>query len=223
MDPGSPDVLHLGRDFARAVAVARAHLAAGGVVVAPTETFYGLLARADADFAVARVLACKGRPPDKPLPLVVADAAAARRAGTVSEPMARLMAAFWPGPLTLVLPARQTFAPACCGTDAAGTTLAVRASSSPFVAALARALGVPLTATSANLSGAPAARSLPEVVLQQTDGCLAVDGGTTAGGLPSTLVRHGVDGLELLRAGAVPWACLQDVWAQAGGAPLPTG
>lgn len=215
MHPGGPDVLRLdpdSSDLSHAVAAARDHVAAGGVLVAPTETFYGLLARADDAAAVARVLACKGRPQDKPLPLLVADAAAARAVCAVSAPMARLMAAFWPGPLTLVLPARQSFAQACCGRDAVGATLAVRASSSPFVAALVRAVGVPLTATSANVSGAPPARTLSEVVLQAAEGVLAVDGGTTPGGLPSTLVRAGAAGLEVLRAGAVAPARVHALW-----------
>lgn len=199
--------------FAAAVARARAQVLAGGVVVAPTETFYGLVARADHAQAVARVLACKGRAPDKALPLVVADAAACARAGAVSAPMARLMAAFWPGPLTLVLPARGTWPAPCCGKDASGgATLAVRASSHPFLAALARAVGVPLTATSANVSGAPAVCTLAQVQLLADEDTLGVDGGTTPGGLPSSLVAEGPAGPVFVRAGAVDLGAVRRVW-----------
>lgn len=199
--------------FAAAVARARAHVLAGGVVVAPTETFYGLVARADDAQAVARVLACKGRAPDKALPLVVADPAACARACAVSAPMARLMAAFWPGPLTLVLPARGTWPAPCCGRNAYGdATLAVRASSHLFLGALTRAVGVPLTATSANVAGAPAVCTLAQVQLVADAGVLGVDGGTTPGGLPSTLVAEGPAGPVVVRAGAVDEKSVRRVW-----------
>ena len=199
--------------FAAAVARARAHVLAGGVVVAPTETFYGLVARANDAQAVARVLACKGRAPDKALPLVVADAEACARTCLISAPMARLMGAFWPGPLTLVLPARGPWPAPCCGKDASGNaTLAVRASSHPFLGALARAVGEPLTATSANVGGAPAVCTLAQVQLLADDGLLGVDGGTTPGGLPSTLLAEGPTGPVVVRAGAVDEKLVRRVW-----------
>src|SRR5580765_7005205 len=144
-----------GRQPAAIESAARA-LAAGELVAFPTETVYGLGARADDDAAVARIFAAKGRPSDHPLIVHVADAAAAGAFAVLPLPALaeRLMAAFWPGPLTLIVPRRA----GCAAGAASGQpTIGLRAPSHPVARALLAAAagrGVPgLAAPSANRFG----------------------------------------------------------------------
>jgi L-threonylcarbamoyladenylate synthase len=183
-------------DLARAAAL----IAAGGVVIFPTETFYGLAADPWQPAAVDRVIALKGRPDGAPILLVLPDLAAVDAvAGPVPDAARRLMARHWPGPLTLVLPARPGLAAAVTGPRGVG----VRVSSHPVAAALARACGRAITATSANRSGAPPATD-PAVAAADLPGADALlDGGPTAGGPPSTVAAVDPDGTILvLRPGA---------------------
>lgn len=181
------------------VAAAQA-LRRGEVVAFPTETFYGLAVDALSEEALARLWALKQRPPDKVVALIVDGAEMAR--GLVSElppAAAGLMAAHWPGPLTLALPARAGL-PA--GLVAEGC-VAMRQSPHPVAQALAAALGRPITATSANLAGEPPARTASAVRSSFPSGCVVLDGGETPGGLPSTLVRVRGAEVALLRRGPV--------------------
>lgn len=170
----------------------------------PTETYYGLGALArDAD-AVARLVRAKGRPDGKPLPLVAADVAAVREVAILGPRAARLAARFWPGPLTLVLPARAGLPAAIT----AGTgTVGVRVPGSDVARALAREAGGAIVSTSANASGEqPAARAedLAPELRDRID--LVLDAGPSPGAAPSTVVA--VDergGVRLLRAGVVPF------------------
>ena len=182
------------------------------MLVAPTETFYGVVASALDGVACAKVVACKGRPPAKPFPLVVADAAQAHAVAHVSAGMAALMAQFWPGPLTLVLPARtpEAWPQATCSADGA---LALRVPGHGWLRALAAAHGGPLTATSANVAGAPAVTTLAEVRLHPTQGLLGIDGGPTPGSAPSTLVAERAGALVVLRVGATPGPAVAAAWA----------
>jgi L-threonylcarbamoyladenylate synthase len=184
------------------VAEAAALIRTGGLVAFPTETFYGLGAHAlDAD-AVARVFRAKGRPADKPL-LVLVDSPATASALVAEVPAAarRLIARYWPGPLTLVLPARPGLPVALT----AGTgTVGVRVPGHPVALALVRAAAVPVTAPSANPHGEPSPRTAAEVLAGLGDRIdLVLDGGPTAGGLPSTLVDLTGPRPRILRAGAV--------------------
>jgi L-threonylcarbamoyladenylate synthase len=150
------------------------------------------------EVALARLWALKQRPPDKVVALIVDGPAMAR--GLVSEVAAEaegLMAAHWPGPLTLALQARSGL-PA--GLVAEGC-VAMRQSPHPVAQSLAAALGRPITATSANLAGQPPARTAMAVKASFPSGCLVLDGGETPGGLPSTLVRVAGGKVELLRRG----------------------
>ncbi len=180
----------------------------GGLVALPTDTLYGLAAdpfRAD---AVARLMAVKGRAAASALPLIAADAdQIAARFGRLSPVGERLASKFWPGPLTLLIPAPVTLAHGV----AAGTgRVGVRVPAHAIARAICRAADRPVTATSANRSGQPATADPAEV--ERTlgeDVDLLFDAGPTRGGAPSTIVD--VTGAEprLVRAGAVSWEDIQ--------------
>lgn len=183
------------------IAAAAAVLRRGGIVVYPTETFYGLGALASGDAALERLARAKLRPPGKPLPLVAADLAQVEEVAVVEGRAARLAARLWPGPLTLVLPARAVLSAAIT----AGTgTVGIRIPGSAVARALAMAAGGALVSTSANPSGGPPparVEDLDPALLGEVDHVL--DGGPTRGGLPSTVVAVSGDELRLVRAGAV--------------------
>jgi L-threonylcarbamoyladenylate synthase len=177
------------------------------VVAYPTETFYGLGALASDGAAVERLVRLKGRPDGKPLPLLGADLAQVEAVAELAGLARRLAAAFWPGPLTLVLPARPGLHAAI---TAGAAAVGVRVTSSPVAAGLAGAAGGALVATSANLAGQPpsaTAAALDAALAARLD--LVLDAGPAPGGLPSTVVAVEGEGLRLLRAGAVPFEALE--------------
>jgi L-threonylcarbamoyladenylate synthase len=174
----------------------------GELVAFPTETFYGLGAAALDAGAVRRVFEVKGRPESRPL-LVLVDSEAMVEAVAAEVPAAAraLMARHWPGPLTLVLRAR----PSVPAEVHAGTgTVGVRLSPHPVATGLVRALGGPVTAPSANLTGEPPP-SDAAAVRRVFEGKIALilDAGPTPGGLPSTVLDVTVDPPRVIRAGAV--------------------
>jgi L-threonylcarbamoyladenylate synthase len=176
-------------------------LRAGGAVAFPTETFYGLAAAALDPASVKRIFALKGRPDSKPLLVLVDSVAMAETVAHVSEPARALMKRYWPGALTLVLPARAIVpADVMAGTG----TLGVRVSSHPIAHALVRTLGEPVTAPSANPSGLEPPTTARAVDAYFGDGLdLVLDGGPTAGGVPSTVLDMTVDPPTIIRQGAV--------------------
>jgi L-threonylcarbamoyladenylate synthase len=177
-------------------------LRAGGLVILPTETVYGLAADASNARAVAAVYEAKGRPSFNPLIAHVADVAAARRIARFDDRAERLAAAFWPGPLTLVLPVAD--AAAVCDLARAGLdTVAVRAPAHPVAQALLRAFGGPLVAPSANRSGRPSPTTFADAVDETgVSAAAALEGGPCAIGLESTVVAL-LDAPRLLRPGAI--------------------
>jgi L-threonylcarbamoyladenylate synthase len=185
-----------------ALARAAAVLRDGGLVAFPTETFYGLGAAAGDAAAVRRVFAVKGRAESKPLLVLVDSIAMAETLACEVTPRAReLMARHWPGALTLVLRARPGLPRELTG----GTeTIGVRLSPHPVARGLVRALGAPVTAPSANREGAPPPTTAAEV-LRAFDGAidLVLDGGATAGGLPSSVVDVTGEAPRVLRQGTV--------------------
>jgi len=185
--------------FAEEIVFAVEALRRGEVVAYPTETFYGLGVDALNEVALQRLRLLKGRK-EKAISVLVDGPAMLDRLCLKVPPRARaLIERYWPGPLTIALPARRRV-PAALLSEGC---VAVRQSSHPVAQALVTQLGRPLTTTSANLAGEPPATT-PEAVDESFQGaCRVLHGGPTAGGAPSTLVRVRGDRLELLRPGAI--------------------
>ncbi|MFQ5897699.1 MAG: L-threonylcarbamoyladenylate synthase [Candidatus Methylomirabilia bacterium] len=200
VDPSNPE--------ASALQEAAGLLRRGGLVAFPTETFYGLGAHAMDGLAVGRVYQVKGRPESKPL-LVLVDSVTMVEslALEVPELARRLMAAHWPGPLTLVFKAR----PDLPSELTAGTgTIGIRMPGHPVALGLVRVFALAVTAPSANLSGS-APPTAAEGVKAQLDGMidLILDGGETRGGQPSTIVDVSVAAPRIIRRGAVDLSLAQ--------------
>ena len=206
-----------GSDPAAVDAAARA-LADGELVAFPTETVYGLGARADDDAAVAKIFAAKGRPADHPLIVHVAEPARARAFAAVWPEVAqRLAAAFWPGPLTLVVPRAAGAAEAAAGGH---PTIGLRCPSHPVAQALLRAahaLGVAgVAAPSANRFGKVSPTTAAHVVAEFGDALAVLDGGPCTLGIESAIVDLSGSAPALLRPGVLTRAELE----AAAGVPL---
>ncbi|MDE2488788.1 MAG: threonylcarbamoyl-AMP synthase [Alphaproteobacteria bacterium] len=184
------------------IARAAAALRAGGLVIVPTETVYGLAADAANPRAVAALYEAKGRPSFNPLIAHVPDVIAARRIARLDDRAEALAARFWPGPLTLVLPIADTGA--VCDLARAGLdSVAVRAPAHPVMQGLLKAFGGPLVAPSANRSGRPSPTTFADAVDETgAAAAAALDGGPCQIGLESTVVAL-LDRPRLLRPGAV--------------------
>lgn len=203
---------------AEVVSGAAAVLAAGGLVAFPTETVYGLGARADSDAAVAAIFAAKGRPADHPLIVHVADAAQAAHFAAELPPVARrLMATLWPGPLTLIVPRAPGVAEAAAGGHA---SIGLRCPSHPVAQALLTAalrLGVPgVAAPSANRFGRISPTLAAHVVAEFGSDLLVLDGGACEVGIESAIVDCTHARPVLLRPGALTRARIE----AAAGEPL---
>ncbi|MGY6550767.1 MAG: L-threonylcarbamoyladenylate synthase [Erythrobacter sp.] len=202
-------------------------LESGGLVAVPTETVYGLAARADSPAAVERIYAAKGRPDFNPLIVHVQDAAQAAQFAVICDQARRLMAQYWPGPLTLVLP-RRPDARLAEAVTAGLATVALRAPAHPVMQALLGAVDFPLAAPSANLSGF-ISPTCPDHVLASLGGRidLVLDGGPCAAGVESTIVAVRGDGrgdgtLAVLRPGpiAIPIAIAGEGGADGGSSAI---
>jgi L-threonylcarbamoyladenylate synthase len=193
-DPDQPD--HA------AIAEAVGVLHGGGVVAYPTDTLYGLAVDPASDAAVRKLFDLKGRDAAAAIALIAADPTQAEQAGRFGPIERRLAASFWPGPLTIVVPAAATLSSLL----APRGTLGVRVPDHAVARALAQRFGECITATSANPSGAAAPASAAGVVRAFPAGVdLLIDAGPSRGGAPSTIVEV-VDGrLRLHRAGAIAW------------------
>jgi L-threonylcarbamoyladenylate synthase len=178
-----------------AVAAVREALAARGIIALPTETFYGLAVDPANAAAVARVFTLKGREAAKALPVVAASLDQIDRLVVLDGRRRAALTAAWPAPLTVVLPLRRPLA-------AAAGSLAIRIPDHALLRSLLARVG-PLTATSANRSGAPpcgTAAAVAEALGGEVD--VLLDGGATLGGSPSTLLDWTADQPVLLRPGA---------------------
>jgi L-threonylcarbamoyladenylate synthase len=178
-------------------------LAGGGVVAFPTDTFYGLAVDPRSARAVERLFQIKRRASDQPVPLIAADTDQTAQVGTLTAIGRRLAARWWPGPLTVVIPASAAL---CSQVHHSTGRVGVRVPDDRIAVSLARAAGHPITATSANLSGKPPA-ALADRVIEELGDLLdvVVDGGPAPGGAPSTIVDVCGEAPMLIRAGAVPW------------------
>lgn len=185
------------------IAYAAELIRAGQTVAVPTETVYGLAADARDSDAVARIYAAKGRPAFNPLIVHVADLAMARELAELDDISLRLTEAFWPGPLTLVLPVRAEagLSPLVM---AGLPTVAIRCPAHPAMQALIAASGAPLAAPSANRSGAISPTNA-EHVRRSLGGRipLVLDSGPTARGIESTIAACAGDHIRLLRPGPI--------------------
>jgi L-threonylcarbamoyladenylate synthase len=183
----------------------------GRLVIMPTETVYGLAGDATNPDAVAAIYAAKGRPHFNPLIIHVQDAIAARRQGVFDARAESLAAAFWPGPLTLVLP-RRPDSPiaelACAGLS----SVALRAPAHPKAQELLWSAGRPLAAPSANRSGRISPTTAEDADAEFNGAIPTLDGGPCEAGLESTIVALPPDGpAALLRPGAIPRAAIEAV------------
>ena len=178
-----------------------AALRVGELVVYPTETFYGIAADPFSESALEKLFAIKGRDPNKPIALIAADSEMAFEvASAVPEVARKLAVAFWPGPLTIVLPARDELARELVGPDGIG----VRVSPNPVARALSAGLARPITATSANLSGAPPASTLADARAALGEKVkVYLEGGKLTASAPSTVVAVDEIGWKMVRLGAI--------------------
>jgi L-threonylcarbamoyladenylate synthase len=188
--------------------VARAALAlrAGEVVAIPTDTVYGLAAAIDKPEAIDRLYAIKGRPDEKAIPVLITDPEHVKRLSPrVSATAARLAWSFWPGALTLVLPALPHLPRGVSDVTGDGLqTVAVRVPDNALARAIIAAAGGALAVTSANRSGAAPALEAREVDgFELSQPLLVIDGGRAPGGVPSTIVLATSEQPEILRDGAI--------------------
>jgi L-threonylcarbamoyladenylate synthase len=187
--------LRVASDLPAAAAALREASRAHAVTAIPTDTFYGLAVDPRDPIAVKRVYTLKGRPADHALLVVGASFAELEELVLVSDEWRARLAGAWPAPLTVVLAARERW-------PAGGATLAVRVPAHELLRRLLARVG-PLTATSANLSGEPPPESADAVADAFSAGiALVVDGGTTPGGAPSTLLDCTAAEARMLRYGA---------------------
>lgn len=187
----------------RALSEAGRTIEKGGVVAFPTETFYGLAVRYDDIEALRRLYALKHRAADKAMPLIVGGKKTLQFVALPLTPVAEELAErFWPGPLTILTPATEGLSDFLTG----GTKkVAVRIPGESFALRMARFLGIPVTATSANISGEVPADNAGRVAEYFGDRIdLLVDGGKTPGGKPSTIVDVSGEKVRIVREGAIP-------------------
>lgn len=177
---------------------------AGEVVAYPTETVYGLGTNPFSETAVERLFSVKGRDPNNPILLVVAnERQLAEVIREVSLETRRIMDRFWPGPLSLLFPCSASLPKALTG---GSDKICVRMTSCAAARDLCLAVGHAITSTSANLSGLPPARSVSEIELEGLAGC--IDGGTLPPSAPSTV--YDPELRRVLRQGAVPEEAILD-------------
>ena len=181
----------------------------GGVIAFPTDTSYGLGADPFNDAAVRQIFAIKGRPETKPILLLVNSMEMAGRVAALSDRATALAERFWPGPLTMILPARESVP----SVVTAGTgTVGVRWGDAAFARRLIGAFDRPITATSANCAGMPSTIAVSEVREQLGDSIdMIIDGGTLPSRGGSTLLDLTVVPARLLREGPIAEAELSDV------------
>lgn len=202
------NTLYLSAEHTDTPRIAADILKAGGLVAIPTETVYGLAANGLDPEAVAKIFIAKGRPQDNPLILHLSEASEMEKyCHHIPEAAYRLAEAFWPGPLTMVLPARDCV-PKC--TTAGLPTVAVRCPDNAITREIIRLSGCPLAAPSANISGKPSTTTAQHV-LHDHDGRIdaIVDGGPCRVGVESTILDLTEDTPRLLRPGGItPWDML---------------
>jgi L-threonylcarbamoyladenylate synthase len=183
----------------------------GGIVAYPTETFYGLGVKFDLENSLIKLYNVKQRPEDKAMMLIIGNKKLLPIVTAyISNVAVTLMERFWPGPLTIIFPAKENLSDYIT----AGTRkVAVRVPGESFALHLAKSTSFPITATSANPSGIPPAQDAETVIKYFGDKIdLVVDGGSTSGGLPSTIVDVTENEIKILREGAIKKELLTSVF-----------
>ena len=199
-----PEILKIGADISEEIILTRAVeiLANGGIIAYPTETFYGLGADATNEKAIEKIFAVKGRNFKTPVSLIIGQADDINPlVRDVTQTAKKLMAAFWPGALTIVFSAADIVSPLL---TAGSGKIGLRVSSHPGAQGIVQKLKRPLTATSANLSGAPECTRASEVVEQLSNKIDAIiDLGDTPGAKGSTIIDVTCDPPVILREGVI--------------------
>lgn len=182
-------------------------LKSGGLVAVPTETVYGLAALGMDATAVSKIYEVKGRPAQKPISLLVYDTEAFSLCDSVPESAYKLAEKFWPGPLTIVLK-RKSIIPDIVA--AGGETVGLRCPRHPITLGIIKAVGAPLAAPSANMSGEPSPKSAKDT-MNALQGRIeaVVDGGNCDLGIESTIIDLSGDTPRILRQGGLP---AEDIW-----------
>mgnify|MGYP003392911071 CR=1 FL=1 len=185
IDPANPDK--------RKIAIAAKVIKEGGLVVFPTETVYGVATNFFDIKAMKRLCSAKARPEGKPFTVHIADIKMIRNTGcSITGAAKKLMAEFWPGPLTIILKSRN------------GKKIGFRMPADKIALELIRRSGVPVAASSANLSGRPAPVTVEEAMADLEGRIdIVIDGGRTKVGLESTVVDLAADPFKVLRVGAI--------------------
>jgi L-threonylcarbamoyladenylate synthase len=199
----------LSGDSPHAVSEAVAALRAGQVIALPTDTVYGLAAAIDRPEAIRQLFALKDRPVEKAIPVLLSDVKQQRIVAAAFPLLAmKLAERFWPGPLTIVVPARQSLPRTLTMPSAESLrTVAVRVPAHPLARQIISAAGGAIAVTSANLSGNREALDASEAAaVGTTPPAIVVDGGPAPGGTPSTIVLATGNAPVLIRDGAIPFA-----------------
>ncbi|MGH2533537.1 MAG: L-threonylcarbamoyladenylate synthase [Thermomicrobiales bacterium] len=205
---GEPTVLQ--RAAPRAIEWAAERLAGGGVIALPTDTVYGIAASLAHANAIRRIFEVKGRNEDRPLPVLVSSTDALLRIATVDEHVAFLLDQFWPGPLTVVVPARAGMPVGVIGPDG---TVGVRMPNHPLAIEVIEKAGGAVACTSANLTGEAPAITAAQVVDSVGHALdLILDGGHAPGGTPSTVIAVNGTEFAIYREGAIAGVDIRRAW-----------
>lgn len=188
-------------------------LVGGALVAFPTDTVYAVATSLAHDEAIARLLAIKTRHPDKPIPVLLASAADLALIARDPNPhLVALAGRFWPGPLTVALPARAGMPAAVVAADG---TVGTRVPNHRLALEVIERAGGAVAATSANRAGQEPARDAAGVLAALSpDLDILLDGGMTPGGVPSTVVAPDHDQLRIVREGAIPARLIDDAWRE---------
>lgn len=216
MDATNPPVI-LEPSAPHAIEWTAERLRHGGVVSFPTDTVYALAASLSHPAALARIFDIKGRRDDKPLPVLLSSPREVRNVSTeVDDETIALASRFWPGPLTVIVPARPGLPPEVLGRDPSGRpTVGVRVPAHFLAIEVIERAGGSIAATSANRSGEDPARSAAEVMAQLGHGFdLLLDGGISPGGVPSTVIAIHDDAVTVLREGDIASETVEAAWRE---------
>jgi L-threonylcarbamoyladenylate synthase len=210
-DGDNAHIVLLDSSSPHAIEWAAEQLIAGGVIAMPTDTVYGIAASLAHPEALRRIFEIKGRPEHMPLPVLVASPAMAQHlASQITDDIELLLDRYWPGPLTVVVPANPGIP---VEVTAGGSTIGLRMPNHPLAIDVINRAGGAIACTSANRSGEPPACDAQKVA--ETIGrelSLILDGGISPGGVPSTVIEFAGRELIVHRDGAIPSEHLQATW-----------